>query len=299
MPQKCLLKTSNIMTTSSGAGVHRPGHATRSNTELLTALRENIRGVDGEGSTTAKVVLDEVVGEEVLRVPFYDSPPVGLQEEREEYDVTVKLFHLPTTAPVHQPAYTSAAISAVLRELSTPRIDLLIIAFPGITFDADDLPPTPAPEPIVDPATAPAPTAEIAALLPSYNVLESLHQTGVISRLGISEFGTSRLESLLPFTTVKPSVDQINVRDCCVVPKPLIVYAKEKGIELLTHNDCAEVIDGREVEKLFREEGVEGWGEAEDGKKVVPLWVAKYTAVVRSRGVVENKGYIAMVEILP
>lgn len=68
--------------------MHRPGHATRSNTELLTALRENIRGVDGEGSTTAKVVLDEVVGEEVLRVPFYDSPPVGLQEEREEYDVT-------------------------------------------------------------------------------------------------------------------------------------------------------------------------------------------------------------------
>lgn len=113
----------------------------------------------------------------------------------------------------------------------------------------------------------------------------------MISRLGISEFGTSRLESLLPFTTVKPSVNQINVRDCCVVPKPLIVYAKEKGIELLTHNDCAEVINGKEVEKVFREEAVEGWSEVEaEGKKVIPLWVAKYTAVVRSRGVVENKG---------
>lgn len=90
-------------------------------------------------------------------------------------------------------------------------------------------------------------------------------------------------------------MDQINVRDCCVVPKPLIVYAKEKGIELLTHNDSWEVLQEREVGEALKEEGVvEG-----EGSKVVPLWVIKYTAVVRSRGVVENKGCVSLISLLP
>lgn len=31
--------------------------------------------------------------------------------------------------------------------------------------------------------------------------------------------------------------------------------------------------------------------------EVQPLWVVKYTAVVRNRGVVENKGYFAVAEL--
>lgn len=30
---------------------------------------------------------------------------------------------------------------------------------------------------------------------------------------------------------------------------------------------------------------------------IEPQWVVKYTAVVRDRGVIENKGYFAMAEI--
>lgn len=203
---------------------------------------------------------------------------------------TVKLFHLPTTPTIHHAAYTSVAIQSVLAELNTPHIDLLIISFPSITFDAEDLPSSPSSPPDSEP------TAEVAAWLSSYRVLESFHASGHIKRLGISEFGTNRLEELLPHTNVKPSVDQINVRDCCVVPKPLIVYAKEKGIELLTHNDCWELLAETELEGVLREELGEGWrgeGDAE-GKRAVPLWVVKYTAVVRSRGVVENKGYVVL-----
>lgn len=88
MPQKCILKTSNIMTTSAGAGLQRAGQATRSNTEALAGLRESIRAVDGEGAAKSKVVVDPASGEEVLCIPFNPAPPVGLQEERDEYDVT-------------------------------------------------------------------------------------------------------------------------------------------------------------------------------------------------------------------
>jgi len=109
-----------------------------------------------------------------------------------------------------------------------------------------------------------------------------------VGALGIAEFGCNRLMRLLPTTRIKPAVDQINVRDCCVVPKPLILAAKREGIELLTHNDCEEILEPGAARELLKEAGMRVTGRGVNGR-----WVVKYTAVVKSRGVVENKGYIA------
>lgn len=99
------------------------------------------------------------------------------------------------------------------------------------------------------------------------------------------------------------------MRDCCVVPKPLILYAKKEGIELLTHNDCTNVLPRgtlRDIlgsEKgagvLVAKEGGDGGEGGNEGLKgdVEPQWVVKYTAVVKDRGVVENKGYFAVAEL--
>lgn len=66
------------------------------------------------------------------------------------------------------------------------------------------------------------------------------------------------------------------------------MYAKEQGIELLTHNDCTDILPAETLGGLLVGEfGI--WGE---GVRVVPQWVVKYTAVIKSRGVVENKGYV-------
>lgn len=69
------------MSTLSGAGISK---ASRSSAELLAALRENIRASE----TPSKLVTDEETGEEVLHIPYNPAPPIGLQEERDEYDVT-------------------------------------------------------------------------------------------------------------------------------------------------------------------------------------------------------------------
>lgn len=164
------------------------------------------------------------------------------------------------------------AVRLVCESLGTTHLDLLIVSFPNISFDADD-------EDI-------SPECDVAEWTRTYRTLETLHAEGKISRIGLSEFGTTRLDQLLPHTTVKPSVDQINVRDCCVVPRPLILYAKERGIELLTHNDCTDILPAETLEELL----VGEFGIFEKGVKMVPQWVVKYTAVIRSRGVVENKG---------
>jgi glutamate--cysteine ligase regulatory subunit len=120
----------------------------------------------------------------------------------------------------------------------------------------------------------------------------------------LAEFGSERLKKFLPRTKVRPSVDQINVRDCCVVPRSLILYAKQEKIELLTHNDCTNILPPGTVRELLGS-GENGAGvlagpeEGSQGLKgeVEPQWVVKYTAVVRDRGVIENKGYFAMAEL--
>jgi glutamate--cysteine ligase regulatory subunit len=123
----------------------------------------------------------------------------------------------------------------------------------------------------------------------------------------VSEFSSDRLDKFLPELQVKPSVDQINVKDCCVVPKTLIMYAKEHNIELLTHNDCTNILPCGTTRELLGP-GEQGAGilaaradveESEPGLKgnIEPQWVVKYTAVVRDRGVIENKGYFAVAQL--
>lgn len=142
---------------------------------------------------------------------------------------------------------------------------------------------------------------DISTIVTAWQTLERLQGEGLVSKLGIAEFSSTRLEKFLPQTRVRPSVNQINVRDCCVVPKPLILYAKKEGVELLTHNDCTNVLPRGTLREILGD-GQKGAGvlkDGEDGLKgdVEPQWVVKYTAVVKDRGVVESKGYFAVAEL--
>ena len=179
-----------------------------------------------------------------------------------------------------------------------PSLDLLIVSFPGVSFDADD-------EDEEEPQwTQHGEGEDLGAMVETWKALEYLHGKGTVKQIGLSEFGSERLEKFLPRTKVRPSVDQINVRDCCVVPKSLILYAKQEKIELLTHNDCTNILPSGTVRELLglgdTGAGVLA-GTEEDSKglkgEVEPQWVVKYTAVVRDRGVIENKGYFAMAEV--
>lgn len=154
-----------------------------------------------------------------------------------------------------------------------------------------------------------------------------MHEEGTVKRLGLAEFGSEKLKAFLSALSnpkdktsdsekekeatklrIRPQVDQINVQDCCNVPPPLITLAKQEGIDLLTHTDCVDVLpSGTLRELLGQEEG--GAGILSNGERdreddgggmkgdVVPLWVVKYTTVVRDRGVIESKGYFAAAEL--
>ncbi|OJJ44413.1 hypothetical protein ASPZODRAFT_135239 [Penicilliopsis zonata CBS 506.65] len=233
-----------------------------------------------------------------MYIPALDFSQAGLSEERSQYDITVKLFYLPGIPASRRCAHTREAIDLVLKELHVDSIDLLIVSFPGISFDADD----DGEEEISDNGIEDP--DDFDNMLQTWNTLETLCDQGMIMQLGVAEFGSEKLAKFLSHTKIKPSVDQINVRDCCVVPKSLILYAKQEKIELLTHNDCTDILPVGAIRELLgpHDKGAGILASAPDANdgiqgEIETQWVVKYTAVIKDRGVVENKGYFALADV--
>ena len=327
---KLVLSTSNVL--GAGSSIARPTK-NKSNTELVSALRGNFEAhytTPTNGHTNGDVKHPHVRPSyktwtrrqgkdgDVLEVPALEFEGTGLQEEREQYDITLKLFYLPRASTTNRDQQTREAVDLVLKELHMPSIDLLIVSFPGIYFDEEE----DCPDKISTRGPVEAEPEPIDSQIQTWKVLESLHSEGLVKKLGIAEFGKDRLQTFLDRTTVRPSVNQINLRDCCSVPKDLMTLAKSHGVELLVHNDCSNILPrgtvrellgsgpdgagvlaetaktGNKRKSLHGEEGQNGHaGIAGLKGEVQPTWVVKYTAVVRNRGVVENKGYFAVAEM--
>lgn len=309
-----------------GASVIRRPSAQKSNTEFISSLRTNFslaqqraahnpdtNGVVPNGTAHKPrppfrnwCALDG----DVVYIPGIDFSRRGLAEERPQYEITVKLFFLPNKPASCRCAQTREAVGLVLKELHVPSIDLLIVSYPGISFDAEDEDDNDTEETTNKSAmeeaelSADARAEDVDTMIKTWQCLEELHDEGVIGRIGVSEFGTDRLSKFLKKARVRPSVNQINVRDCCVVPKPLILFAKQEKVELLTHNDCTNILPrGTTREMLGSGPGgagvLAGDGDEASGLDgdVEPQWVSKYTAVVKNRGVIESKGYFALAEL--
>ena len=102
--------------------------------------------------------------------------------------------------------------------------------------------------------------------------------------LGISEFGILRLKAFIPRIRVRPVADHINLRDCCEVPNDLLEFSKYAGIKLISHLDEDDPLSTEDLQSILDQLQVR--------ERVRQMrWVVKYTAVVKDRGVVDNKGY--------
>ena len=306
---------------SSGQSIVRRPLFSKSNIELINSLRSNFASYQhhhpqphaqshSDPSSDPPVEKDNDYtvwtsqDNDTLYVPSWRPTP--LAEPRDSYDVTCKLFYLPSIPSSRRCKHTREAIDLVLKELGIKSINLLIVSYPGVSFDADD----DGEEEVSTDEDASANSDEsqgLDAQVKTWRVLESLHEQGTIAQLGVSEFSSERLSKFLPEVKVRPTVDQINVKDCCVVPKSLIMYAKENKIELLTHADCMDILppgttrellgagkDGAGIIAATPDAGADDRGLKGD---IEPQWVIKYTAVVKNRGVVENKGYFAVAQL--
>lgn len=310
-------------------------HTEKSNVELINSLKSNFQAAQqslpqdqerqqqqeqaNATNTTSPWTKRE---DDTLYIPAIDFAQSGLLEERDQYDITVKLFYLPGIPASRRQAHTRDAIDLVLKELHVESIDLLIVSFPGVSFDAEDEDPeadeddhdsgdndddddkSRAGSEAKSGSDSTDQADDFESMVKTWHALEALAESGKIAQLGVSEFGTERLARLLQHTRIRPTVDQINVKDCCVVPKSLIFYAKEEKIRLLTHNDCTNILPpGTTRELLGSGNDSAGFLASTPGAvdylqgDIEPQWVVKYTAVVKDRGVIENKGYFALAEV--
>lgn len=295
----------------------------KSNAELKSSLRFNFQGaredaayqtpVNGQSQSTtplyAKWTSQSKDGK-TLHIPTLDFSESALKEERSQYDITLKLFFLPGEDKSAREEHVRDAIDLVLKELHMPSIDLLIIQFPEVYFDEET---EACPDKIKSRGPRQADPEPLDSQVETWSVVEKLQDEGLVLRLGVSEFGAERLAPFLQKVRIQPAVDQISLRDCCSVPKPLTALAREKKIELLVHNDIVNILPRGTLRELLDEEGADILGlpvsKLQPGHKrkrnegadhtermegeIEPQWVVKYTAVIKNRGVVENKGYFA------
>lgn len=323
---KLILSTGNIV--SGGPSIIRKPGAYRSNLELTNSLRSNFLAAQEDSATSSPADAEPPANgvtnggangrpavsrwtqrdADAWYIPRIDWQGAGLQEDPQDYDTTLKLFFLPTSSVAERGRYAREALNLVLRQLGVAQVDLLIVSFPGMSFEGDC-------EWEADKTNAEQGSDEEEAA--TWKVVEALHAEGLVKRLGIAEFGSFKLANFLKHATVAPVVDQINLKNCCNVPPPLAKLAKEHGIELLVHSDCTDILPQGTLRELLgfgaRGAGVlpdapaDGHANGANGTngastpplqgELLPEWVVKYTAVVRDRGVIENKGYFASAEL--
>ena len=315
---KLILSTGNIV--SGGPSIRKPG-GYQSNLELTNSLRSNFlaaqqdyaadthlddgtAAVNGNGNTNGNGFHHDgrpptsvwtAQEEGALYVPRIDWSLAGLQEEPAQYDITVKLFFLPTAAVANRAQHAQEALDLVLRELRVKEVTLLVVSFPGMSFEGDC-------EWEADKLNATQGSDEEEAN--TWPAIEDLHRQGLVRDLGIAEFGTEKLARFLKRVQVWPTVNQINIKNCCNVPPPLVKLAKEQGIELLVHSDCTDILSRGTLRELLGQ-GLQGAGLLADSETnsdglrgdLTPQWVVKYTAVVKDRGVIESKGYFACADL--
>ncbi|KAK3209759.1 hypothetical protein GRF29_44g527226 [Pseudopithomyces chartarum] len=188
---KLILSTSNIM--SGGPSVIRRHTFEKSNTELTSSLRANFTAhrsspptptTNGAPNSPTSFKSWTTQQDNALWIPTHTPSP--LSEPRDSYDITVKLFYLPNVPADTRCLQTREAIDLVLKELGTSSIDLLIVSFPGISFDADDEdsdlddPPS-APASDIDAGDGEGAPEDMDTIATTWHTLEKLHEEGLPS----------------------------------------------------------------------------------------------------------------------
>lgn len=172
------------------------------------------------------------------------------ENERNEISIGAKIF----LRGEPREEYLNEAIQSLIETLGVEYVDSIVLAY----------------------YSKPKNTNELSSL---WKNLEGYYDTKAVTQLGISDANTETIENLYKGATVKPSIVQINLSTCCVVPPQLQEFCNKNEIQLLTHSDP-------EPEEFFKSIG--------DIEKLdlIPLWTVRYQVHVKCRGVLTAKGYI-------
>lgn len=196
----------------------------------------------------------------ILEYVNKDLPCTISASERATFKITVKIFLSHFNAAALQRATTK-----VLEHLGVEEVDSLIVAFPVL-----------------------ATKLTLDQVQPVWEAAELLVAKGRALAVGVSDLDSSQLKELYNWAKVKPSVNQVNLDSCCVIPQEMAEFAKVSNIQLLTHSDPKVVLDADAMERLLKD-----YVPDRELRKWSSSWVARYSVLVKCRGFIQSKGYIA------
>ncbi|CAH1363886.1 hypothetical protein MTP99_000235 [Tenebrio molitor] len=120
---------------------------------------------------------------------------------------------------------------------------------------------------------------DISSLKNIWSVLEEYVKNEKISQIGLADVEEATFRNVFEWATIKPSIIQINLATCCVVPPTLQSFCKDNDVQLLTHSDPSEILPKSVI--------MDSLG--------VPLsikWVSRFLVHIKCRGVLCTKGYL-------
>ncbi|XP_072104188.1 glutamate--cysteine ligase regulatory subunit-like isoform X2 [Mobula birostris] len=186
-------------------------------------------------------------------------------EEREDIKMTAKLFIYR-----YEPGIIKEAATEAFLELRVSQLDSVILALPQLPGEK---------------------VHSLEDLLPPWEELESLVQEQMVTSIGVSDMDREMLEAFCLNVQVQPSSCQVNLASCCVIPPELTEFARENGIQLLTHNDPADILPAEVLQEALsaklQDPVISEW---------VPTWILRYSAIIKDRGIIRSKGYMVKAE---
>ncbi|XP_076823414.1 glutamate--cysteine ligase regulatory subunit-like [Clavelina lepadiformis] len=198
-------------------------------------------------------------------------------DQREKLKLSVKLFLCDW-----RPNIIRRAVDKVIQNLDVQRIDSLIVSFPVMP---------PSTNTILENSNISPVAADLNKIKPIWKEMQSVVDSGHVSKIGVSDFDQAGLELLHNWARIKPSINQISLNNCCAVPTDLIQYSREEKVELLTHSDPPEILSARNFQSFMSESTQDI-----DATNWTPSFIARYSVLVRNRGIVHSKGYITSAE---
>lgn len=112
-----------------------------------------------------------------------------------------------------------------------------------------------------------------------WKTLESYARDKKIFQIGLSDIEEAAFRSIYEWADIKPSIIQINLATCCVVPPTLQAFCKDNEVQLLTHSDPNEILPENSIQSVF-------------GLPLKLKWALRFLVHIKCRGVLATKGYL-------
>lgn len=239
--EKLLISTGNILNVDSATPLRNSSEELLDSLRLCTECQANKEDLHMTGDSEARVLRAQKELQEKI-----------LENQRHEISIGAKLFINNASGVGVQ-----EAVNALMEVLKVDYVDNLVVAYHPQGSSGSS-------------------AIDVNDLKNLWNVLQEFAEKKQICQLGIADLDCSQLRQLCTDARVPPTIAQINLANCCVVPPELKEFCTQNDIQLLTHGDPEIIID--------------------DNDFIIPNfsvdWSLRYQVHVRCRGVLTAKGYV-------